>query len=131
MSFLKKGMISEWEKFVSLLELQAHVQLYNAGVESLKLKGNSDFYSSVYNLDYHTTKIKEKIDLLGIKSETENIMQGDLPIIEDLISFMPYLEFCRTNKKPVKSIYFKIPPKRERKIRENTDVTTNFPSHYI
>jgi hypothetical protein len=123
--------IIQIEKFNILLQLQAHVQLFISGVESLKIQENKDFYSRKYNLAYHTVKIKEKIDLLRVELNKENIMQGELPIIEDLIGFMPYLEFCRTNKKPVKSIYFNIPPKRARKRGENSDVTTHYPSHYI
>jgi len=95
-------MTSKDELFITFMKLEGAVQLYRSGlqVQEYASKRYKDYYSR------RTMQQKEMIevysDMLKLEGTAEEIAWKDFPVIYELMTYSPYLEYLKGVPKPEK-----------------------------
>ena len=95
-------MDSQTNLFLSLMELQGHLQLYNA---CLDVKEHGTVKTE--KLNEYKENIENRANFLGLEEHLEKIMDNKIPYVKDLRGNPLYVEFLRTNNTPIEHVYFK------------------------
>lgn len=95
-------MDSQTNLFLSLIELQGIVQLYNAYQDV-----EEDELINTKKLVKYRKIIENKANFLGLKEKLDKIMDNKIPYVKELRGNPLYLEFLRTNNTPIEHVYFK------------------------
>ena len=109
--------------FLTLLELQALIQIYKSHkqVMSYKIKRHKipvddikkNFFYPLMKMDICLVNINLKKETLGIEESVDYLLEEkQIPFVKKLVNCKEYIEFMRTNNLPIDKVYFKLDTKR-------------------
>ena len=108
--------------FLTLLELQALIQIYKSHKEIMtyKIKRHKipvdeikdHFRYQFMKMDICLVNINLKKETLGIEEGVDYLLEEQIPYIQKLVDCKEYIEFLRTNNLPIGKVYFKVDTKR-------------------
>jgi len=81
--------------FSVLMRMEGSIQLYNSGRQVQKL--SDEKYKKYYNrhINYHKEMIEVFSKIISVKGTAEEISSKEIPIIDSLLGFPPYLEYLK------------------------------------
>ncbi len=93
--FFSKMPYNEASLFTALVRMEGSIQLYNSGKQVYEL--SNEKYKKYYSrrINYHKEMISALSKIISVKGTVEEISSKEIPIIDSLLEFPPYLEYLK------------------------------------